>query len=128
MSVGSGVGVGKDWVEVGVLVGGTEVGVGGIGVDVAVAVAVGNGVGVTVAVGIVVGLAVGVNVGAVATRRVVRAVGAGTSAALLKKNHRPRPEPSAVKLVTKHKPTKRMMPPINIILRCFCLNLSVSLS
>jgi hypothetical protein len=46
----------------------------------------------------------------------------------LKKNHRPRPEPSAVKLVTKHRPTKRMMPPINIVLRCFCLNLSVSLS
>jgi hypothetical protein len=46
----------------------------------------------------------------------------------LKKNHRPRPEPTAVKLVTKHKPTKRMMPPINIILRCCCLNLSVSLS
>ena len=132
MSVGNGVGVGKDWVEMGVLVGGTEVGVGGIGVDVAVAVAVGNGVGVTVAVavavGSVVGLAVGVNVGAVATRRVVRAVGAGTSAALLKKNHRPRPEPTAVKLVTKHKPTKRMMPPTNIILRCFCLNLSLSLS
>lgn len=132
MSVGGRVGVGKSLAEVGVLVGGTGVGVSGIGVDVGAAVAVGKGVGVTVAVevavGIVVGLTVGVNVGAAATRRVGRAVGAGASAALLKKNHRPRPEPTAVKLVTKHKPTKRMMPPINKILRCFCFNLAVSLA
>lgn len=121
VSVGVGLAVGGAWVGRGVAVAGTGVAVGGMGVDVGEGVAVGEGRGVAGVVGVAVKLASMVGVGELiaAAFRISRGVGAGSSEALPRANHRVTPEPRTTNAVARQSPTNRIMATKKIIRLCF---------
>jgi hypothetical protein len=125
VSVGIGVGVGGG----GALVGGAGVDVGvrlGVSVGTSVEVGVGKGRGVSVGDEVRVALGKGVGLGRTTRLRVGSGVGAAKAIGWRSPSHRSRPEPNAVKAITPHKPTSKVVAKAKINLACFLVNLMMS--